>query len=335
MDELTPATATDDKGRTLSGVGVSADDLQATIDERQPEPAPEKKSLGTRLVDAVIEDRAPATTPLVSTEPPPLAKGRVRYQELTHARDAEKARADAAEQRARELEARLQQPPARPDSLLGPGAAPAPERGTGQPAALPPSQPLSTRPEPSEDDVGTTYATYGAFVKDHHAWTWEQQQPSIQQQILQGIQAHQQQQQFLTHMESVRAKGRAAYSDFDQLLQTGPGTFVPMPAPAVQAILDHPASEHLQYQIMKNGELAQRLAQLAGQNPYAFALELVKLVPVAVPAVPSNGHQPPPPAPMQPVGTGSRSTVLTAVDYAEKGDYENYKRVREAERNRR
>jgi hypothetical protein len=332
MDELTPASATDDKGRTLSGVGVSADELQATIDERQPEPAPEKPA-------APVADRAASTTPPVGTEPPPLAKGRARYQELAHARDAEKARADAAEQKARELEARLQQPPARPEPALGTGAAPAPERGTGQPAALPPSQPLQTRPEPSEDDVGTVYATYGAFVKDHHAWTWEQQQPGIQQQILQGIQAHQQQQQFLAHIESARAKGQAAYKDFDAML-SGPGAAATaqMPPQARQFVWQQPNAEHLVYAILRDPALAQKLTWLSIYQPAAFGLELAKLAPAqSLTNGNDNGHQPPPPppAPMQPVGTGGRSTVLTAVDYAEKGDYENYKRVREAERNRR
>jgi|SRR6185295_3185832 len=329
-DDLTQASATDDKGRTLSGVGVSVDDLQDTIDARQP--APEHKTpLIAPAASASVS--SPTATAPTSTEPPQLAKGRARYQELTHERDEAKARADAAEKKAAELEARLQPPPARVEGPLG-TATPAPVAGESamRPAApSSPSQPAQaapTRPKPSIDDIGGKYTDWDTYQEDFGRWVWEQQQQTIQQQIAQGIQQHQQQQQFVQHVESVRAKGRAAYPDFDQMLQSGPGTFVAMHPAAIQAILNHPQSEHVQYQIMKDGALAQRLAQLAGQNPYAFALELVKLAPQAQAgsAVPS---QVAPPAPMQPVGSGSRTSTPGSAD-AE--NFEQYQARRRAER---
>ena len=51
-------------GRTLSGVGVSADQLAETMERHAPEPAPE-----TTVPPS-------ADTPPVSAEPPQLTKGR-------------------------------------------------------------------------------------------------------------------------------------------------------------------------------------------------------------------------------------------------------------------
>jgi hypothetical protein len=316
-DDLTLTTVSDDTGRTLSGVGVTADDLQATVDAHEPAPPADQTA-------PVAGASAAASSP---PEPPQLAKGRARYSALTHDRDTEKARADAAEKKAAELEARLSTTPSTVAQ-----AQPA-EQASASRVQPPPAQPPATRPEPTEDEVGTTYPTYGAFVAAHGAWVWDQQQATIDQRIQQGIASHQQQQAFQAHVESTRAKGRAAYADFDQMLTNGPGTFINMPMPAVQAILNAPNSEHLQYQIMKDGALAQRLAGLAFQDPFAFAVELARLVPPPTP-VASNGNGQPPPAPMQPVGSSSKSTTTNFADYAEKGDYQGYKAARAADRKR-
>ncbi len=42
-------------------------------------------------------------------------------------------------------------------------------------AERPTYQPPASRPEPSEDEVGSKYATYAAFTKDQALWVWEQQ----------------------------------------------------------------------------------------------------------------------------------------------------------------
>jgi hypothetical protein len=121
------------------------------------------------------------------------------------------------------------------------------------------------------------------------------------------------------------------------MLQSGPGTFVNMPLPALQAILRAPNSEHLQYAIMRDGALAQRLAGLAFQDPYAFAVELAALAPAtpaASPASTGTTGLATPPAPMQPVGSGSHTTTLTSREHAEQGNYQAYKAARMAERSR-
>lgn len=309
-------------GRTLSGAGVTKESLEKVMDARAIDdtPAESPPASGTAT--------APTSAPTVSGEPPQLTKGRARYSELTQQREAEKTRADAAEKKALELEARLAQPAAqRPDPMSQPAA-------SAQSAS---SQPAFTRPEPTEDEIGDKgkYKTYGEFTRDQALWVWEQQQQPIQQAIRQQLDADRQQQAFDAHVENTRVKGRASYKDFDAMLANGPGTFVQMPMPAVHAILQAPNSEHLQYAIMKDGALAQRLAGLAFQNPYAFALELTKILPAAPAASPASTSAPGssmPPAPLQPVGAGSRTTTLSSAEHAKSGDYQAYKAARAAER---
>src|SRR5580692_5428219 len=78
-------------GRVLSGVGVDAEDLAATMARHAPK-------------DASAPDPAPTdAAPLV--EKP--KRGQARFDQLTGEREAERRRADAAEARAKELEAKL------------------------------------------------------------------------------------------------------------------------------------------------------------------------------------------------------------------------------------
>lgn len=312
-------------GRTLTGIGVSAESLQEVMDARAP------------VDDA--EPSAPAVDKVtVSTEPttqPKLTRGQARFSELTQARKDAEAKAEAAEKRAADLEARLnQQPPQRASVGVEERTINDPQAGA-RPAQPQPSQP--TRPEPTEDEIGPglKYETYGAFVKDQSKWEWEQQQESIAQRVRDGITSHNQHQQFLTHLEGTRAKGRAAYKDFDAMLQNGPGTYVNMPPAAIQHIINLPNSEHVQYAIMKDGALAQRLAGLAATNPYAFGLELATIAPAAPAALPAStgtSGSVTPPRPLQPVGSGSHTTTPSSAEHAKSGNYAAYKAAREAER---
>lgn len=316
-------------GRTLSGVGVSADSLQHTMDSRTTVPEPSTAS-------PPADDAAPALREgtAESLQPKPT-RGQARFSELAQkVKDAD-ARAEAAERKAAEAEARyaqaptpvpqtpLQMAPSAAESKVGPSV---PNGGdSGQP----------TRPEPSEDEVGAKYALYGDFVKDHGKWVWEQQQKQIQDQVRSGIEAHSQQQAFLSHVESTRARGRAAYKDFDAMLQSGPGTYVTMPDAAIRHIFQLPNTEHVQYAIMRDGALAQRLAALAASDPFSFGLELSKVAP-ATPAVQSASTgtvgSATPPAPMQPVGSGSPTTSTSSAELAKLGNYDAYKAKRAAER---
>lgn len=311
-------------GRTLSGAGVTAESLESTMDRHMPDP---------------VEPSAPASDapPAGPGSPPGQAKptrGQARFSELTEQRKAAEARAEAAERERDEIKTRLSQAPSlQPPAGQGPPAAAAPaapQPRLDSPQPNPP-QATYTRPEPSEDEIGDKYPTYAAFTRAQTEWVLEQQQAQFDQRMRAQIDADRQRQAFDAHVESTRAKGRAIYKDFDAMLTSGPGATVDMPMPAVHAIYQHPQSEHLQYQIMKDGGLAQRLAQLAFQNPFAFAMELTKLAPAPA-ATNGNGHAPPPPAPMQPVGSGSRTTTTASAEHAKRGDYAGYKAARAAER---
>lgn len=333
MSDTTPdanlTVSVEQDGRVLSGVGVTKESLRETMDARSIDETPAASPPAGSEPASAGSPTGAAPSP---TEQPKPTRGQARFSELTQQREAEKARADAAEKRAAELEARLS------TSVTD-------SRSNNQPVSqqvqsqqqLPQSNtPSSSRPEPTEDEVGVglKYETYGAFVKDWHKWNQEQQ-PDVNQLVAQGIAAHTQAQQFATHIETTRAKGRAAYKDFDAMLQNGPGTYVNMPAPAIQAIYHLPNSEHVQYAIMKDGALAQRLASLAATNPYAFGLELAKIAPASPAASPASTGNPgsaTPPPPMQPVGSGSTTTKLSSAEHARTGNYEAYKAARNAER---
>lgn len=305
-------------GRTLSGTsGVSSDRLAETMDRRAP------ADEATPPVSAA----EPEKQPIPADTQPKQSRGQARFAELAHQRKEAEAERDKIRQEFEDYKARASQAPATPSAPPPVAATPAgPVPGdTGQ----------SSRPEPSEDEVGTKYQTYGAFVQDHGKWVVEQQQAALPQLIQQSISASQQQQAFQTHVESTRAKGRAVYKDFDAMLQSGPGTFVNMPPGAIHAIYQLPNTEHVQYAIMKDGALAQKLASLAARDPYAFGLELALIAP-ATPAVSTAstgtvGSATPPP-PMQPVGSGSKTTNLSSADHARAGNFPAYQAARRVER---
>jgi hypothetical protein len=74
-------------------------------------------------------------------------------------------------------------------------------------------------------------------------------------------------------------------------------------------------------------------------DPFTFALEVAKLAPngsVATPASTAASGSVPPPAPYQPVGSGSTTTALPSAELARKGGYDfdksGYREKRAAER---
>jgi hypothetical protein len=312
-DAHTVVTSTDDSGRTLSGVGVTADQLTETMERRTP----------------AVEEAAPAATdaaPAAQTEKP-QTRGQKRFSELTRA-------AKDAEARAATLEAELQtyktQAPAAPAvaSPLAPSSPSVPNGGdSGRSTTAP-----TGRAQPSEDEVGTKYKTYAEFVVDSARWVAEQSATDIDARVRQSIEADRATRDFLAHAESTWAKGRKVYADFDAQRTNGPGSQVPMDHAKIQAILHHPQSEHVQYAIVKDGALAQRLASM---GPIEFGLALATLSPIAAAAPLAStarlGSQTPP-APVQPVGSGSPTTAPSIVDLARQGDYQAYKAQRAADR---
>jgi hypothetical protein len=305
-------------GRILSGVGVTQEALTETMDRHTPADPP-----------AAVAAPAPISTP--ASEPKkPETRGQRRFSELANERDAAKLEAARAAEERDALKARIeaferQQPPP-------------PAGGNGQVqagGAPPPQQPQLTRPEPSEDEIGTKYPTYSAFTKDQAKWVLEQERATLSTDVRSVIEADRASRSFNDTVVATQAKGREVYADFDTVLRQGPGALVPMAPDRLQAIILNPASAHLQYVIAKDGALAQRLATC---HPIDFGLELARLTPngsgvsQASPAVSGSVTAP---APYQPVGSGAKTTVTPSADLPKRGfdfDKSGYREKRAAER---
>lgn len=143
---------------------VSKGDTAAYKQERHKQ-RQEARDGRTRTQTPTKSDHAPtgAQTKPAASEPaaPAVEKPRknadTRVQELLRERDQERRQ---WAQEKRELEARMSKPAA-------------PEK--------PASQSQATRPKPSEDEIGTKYENYGAYVEDLADWKHEQREAQAQQ----------------------------------------------------------------------------------------------------------------------------------------------------------
>jgi hypothetical protein len=305
-------------GRVLSG-GTDSDQLAETMERHAPEPEP---AGGTTAKDQAVETGSPVPTPAPSEKP---TRGQARFSELAKARDAEKARADAAEARAKELEARVAAPP---------------------PAREPEPAPVAAKPAAPAEKF--TFPSFDAYLETHpnagyNEWEverlvafgdWKDARTDYDGRIRQAISATEAARHADAVVTSTRAKGREAYADFDAVMTNGPGASVNLGPTEDQAkqrcamIFHHPQSEHLQYAIMKDGALAQKLA---GLDDISFGMELARLVPTQSPA-PERRAFTPPPAPMQPVNGNSATVSTPSSELAKKGDFDAYRSKRAAER---
>lgn len=329
-------TSVEQDGRILSGVGVSTRDLEAVMERHAP---PESKAEKAATPQQAEPPKADGTQAV--TEPPKESKGRQRFSDLTKERDEAKARADEAAAKAAQLEkerdelkAKIQTPPAAPQQA----AAVQPQQVAPSPSFVPPQQQqVVTRPQPSVNDIGTKYPTYEDFVADMSRWTFEQGALDVQRQIRQTIEQDRAAQAFQALVQATHSKARAAYPDFDEVYRSGPGGQVPMPMDRLQAIYAAPNSEHLQYVILKDPALAQKLATLPAIE---FGMELAKLTtatPAASPASTGSvsGSVTPPP-PYQPVGGNGKTTATPSAELVKKAGFDfdksGYREKRAAER---
>lgn len=306
-------------GRVLTGVGVDAEQLAETMERHAP-PEPEPPAAPTQ----------PAT-PATPIEEPKLTRGRQRFSDLTRERDEAKAAADAAKAEREaairerdELKARLSQPVAEP-------AKPEP--------AKPAAEFTPTRPLPTEDEIGTKYKDYPEFVRDLARWEYEQARAqsgqSEEQRVREVLAAERRREDFQSRVQAAQERARKVYSDFDALLDSPTGA---MPLgrtreesiERVDFIARHPQSEHIQYAILKDAALAQRL-QTA--DPYTFGVTIAGLVPAARESAP---RWTPPPSPHPTVGASTPTTPTASHELVKKAGYDfdksGYREKRAAER---
>ena len=316
--------------RVLSG-GTDAAQLEATMERHAPEP--DKTTEGPPVQGSTGGDGASPQAPAQQEAKP--TRGQARFSELAKARDVEKARADAAEARAKELEARISTP--------APAAAPAPATAAPDPKAA----------EPAKHPEKFTFPSYDKYLEtnpgaDYNDWelerfaafdAWKDQRANIDGRIRQTLAEERQARTVQETVERTRAKGRESYADFDAVLQSGPGGGVNLGRTEDEgtarclAIFQHPQSEHLQYAIMKDGDLAKRLGAM---DDIAFGMELARLVPSGNGA-PAQREWKPPAAPFTPVNGNSPTTPVASAALASKGhdfDASGYREKRAAERKR-
>jgi hypothetical protein len=313
-------------GRVLSG-GSDAAQLETTMERHAP-PEPANTAEGPAAGSAV-GDGASQQSPAAHEAKP--TRGQQRFSELAKARDAEKARADAAEARAKELEARVAAPP----------AAREPEP---KPAAAEPAKPVEKFTFPTwashlEANPGADYDEW-ELARFHAFSDWKDQHSDLDTRVQRALSAEREARTVDETVARTRAKGRESYADFDAVFASGPGASVHLGPTEEQGarrcltIFQHPQSEHLQYAIMKDGDLARRLGAM---DDISFGMALSALVPVG------NGHAPAarewktPAAPFTPVNGNSPTTATPSAALASKGhdfDASGYREKRAAERKR-
>lgn len=311
VDTATPSEAVapdqqvsyESNGRIITGIGTSESNLADVMERYEPQEAHATETPAT-------PEKPAAATP-EPAQPP--SRGRQRFADLT-------AKAKAAEERAATLERELTEWKSKASSVPVPSSPPAPlsssvpnEGDSGR----------ATRAQPTEEEIGTKYKSYADFVVDSARWVAEQQQSDIDARVRQAIEADRAQQGFQSQVNSVFDRGRHAYPDFDAVRASGPGATISIaPNPQEyqirsQAILSHPAAEHLIYVISQDAALAHRLGQL---DSIAFGMELARLAPSSAGASPASPavSNVVAPVPYQPVGAASKTSTPALAELAKK-----------------
>jgi hypothetical protein len=329
-------------GRIFSGVGVSEESLQETVDARN-EPAEKTSETATPAA------AAPADKP---------KRGQKRIDELTfqreeaqRERDAEKARADEL---AAKLDAALQAqqaiapaPPAPQAPSPSSVAATSPQPSV--PAAPAPAFSIANRPMPTIEQIGTKYQSYEDFNADVAQWKTEQTllqlgitgPIDLDARIRQSLEADRASRTAVDAWPDLLSRGKAAYPDFEARMQASPGDY---PVAMQQwLILNRPDAEHLFYRLATDRQWAQQVNAMWARDPGGFQVAFSAAPSSATPAgrAPTASQSAPvmsvPPPPMQPVGSGSKTTAKSLQDLAATGgeDYDTsgYREARAAARN--
>jgi len=312
-------------GRILTGVGVSADDLAETMERHSPD------GETVAPVESVTSPAAgPPSAGDVAAKP---SRGQRRFDELTREREDARREADAARRERDELRARLEHQSQRVE----------PARAVEHALSSPSSGAApSTRPKPTEDEIGAKYQSYGDFVEDLADWKAEQRLAGLDlgAHVRGVLEAERASTQFTSTVEQTFVKGRELFPDFDRTRTTGPGATVNFSGPKIQAILSLPPdlSAKVQYAISRDAGVAQHLSSLSDAM---FGYELARIAPQASasPASPSAGS-PSVPAPYSPVGSGTRTAAASASELVKAHGYDfdksgyREKRARELGRKR-
>ncbi len=309
-----PNVSVEQNGRVLTGgPGASLEVLEQAVERTAPE-----------------HDATEKTSQAASDSKP--TRGQARFSELTKEREAAKQAAKDANDRAVALEARLKAVEERTAQTGTPGPDGSQSRADAATSSHQEAASSTSRPKPSEEEVGTTYKTYGDYVEDLTEWKAEQREHRSNQE-----RAHASRVEKWT---AERTTAAALYPDFDAMLKTGPGADIdlsPDPEKAVarvQMLMEIPGGAHVVYKLAKDATEAARLATL---DDRAFGFAVARLLPPesngAHPASPQTPRASKAPQPYQPVQGGGKTTAATSAEIAAKGGgFDEYRLKRAAER---
>ena len=288
---------------------------------------------GVGETEESLRDGLPAEKP--APDAPKQTKGRQRYSDLTNERDQERQKREQVERERDELKTRIEAlSKPQPAQVISKPFQPF------QPVSVPQAAPKFSFP--AFDDAwlaanpGKEWSDWNDLKVEALAdWKIAAKEfvskTDLAATIRQGIEADRAQRAIADSLEVTRQRGRTAYPDFDAIVSTGPGADIPIAHTADQAqaryraIINAPHSEHLQYAIGSNPDLARRLGQMSDVE---FGQALASIAPTAPAASPAStgtvGLTVAPP-PMQPVGSGSKTAVLSAADLADRSgeDYDS------------
>jgi hypothetical protein len=277
-------------GRTLTGVGVSAESLAETMDRHTPD------------IEAPAETSAPASQ---QSEPAvKQTRGQRRFDELTREREEARREAADAKRERDELRARLSAPVERPPAEPPSRQAEAPQSAV-------------SRAKPTEDEIGVKYQSYGDFVEDLADWKTEQRLAALDldTRFRQSIEADRASRSHADLVQTVWSRGREAYQDFDAVINAPHMTANNWPPEKVTAIAKLQAPEQIQYVLGKDPALAERLRVA---DPVTFGMELAQLLAPQGVARQASTPAAVVPAPYSPVGSGSRTSVVTSSEIPHK-----------------
>lgn len=320
-----PVSVEDSHGRILTGVEVTPDELTATMARHAPETEPsataapaEDTAASTPARDESGKFTSPTAEPETPVETPPDAHPETPKKPRGNTKTREEAIERAtwlrrqAEERAASLEAEAARLKAELDSLKRPAP-------TAQPSAA---------GFPTEEQYFAQHpdAPYSAYWDAKLDWKLAQ--------VEQQRQAQAAQQHVSTQVDTFNRNVLAKYPDFDGLVQEAAAAGLRFSQPLSQALLSHPQGIDWAYQLVKDPATAQRLSSM---DPVALGLALASLgggssVPTAQETRPRTSAAP---APIQPVGSGSKTTAPSLDQLADKGDdYDSsgYREARAAQR---
>jgi len=317
LNALDPVSVEHD-GRVLTGVGVTPEELQSVMEDRTPEPAKDAKSGDGAAADGTPAGFERNDDGTFRKQP----KGRERFSKLTSERDEAAQRASAIEAERDRLKSEL-------DALRHAQSAHLAGNGNGHSQPVQPAQAPAvqiSRTKPVLEDIGTKYQTYEDYTEDLADWKAEQRLtqfvPELETRIRAGIEADRAAQTFQQTVATTIERGRKTYPDFDAVIAA---SSVVLPWPVLTLIAQHPQSEHLQYVLGKDSTKATEIVQAYARDPLSAGVLLERaLGPIAAAASPAStaraGVTTSAPAPYQPVGSGTKTTVPPLEDLADHGD---------------